>query len=393
MRISDVQAFTVRIGGDDVYMGPPEDRSHLHPGGLFQRPHYPIVFAKETLSMLVRIETDSGLVGWGEAQAPIAPEATQAVVMELVRNLLIGRDPCDVSVLWHELFQAMRSRGHVSGFYLDAVAACDIALWDLFGQQLDAPISTLLGGAHQTAIPVYASGIPTAISIAERVEAVEQLVSEGFRAVKLKLGMGVAEDIANVRAVRESVPDVEIMVDVHWRYSVHEALRLGEALGEFEVAFIESPLWSQNRTGLRRLATESRVPIAGGEELRTRHELLDLLLDEALDIVQPDVGRSGITELVRIAHLVDTFHKRCAIHVGVGLGIYLLAGMHCAAVIPNLLTMEHQPLMFELSNQMFTDPLTCHDGYYELPTAPGLGRSIDLDRLRDLGWQISEYSA
>lgn len=390
MKITDVVALVVRVGGDETYMGPPEPDSAKLPGGLFRRPHYPIIFSEQTQTVLVRVETDVGLVGWGEAQAPVAPEITQAAITHLVRHYLLGRDPHDSAVLWEELFQGMRSRGHVSSFYLDALAACDIALWDLRGQDLGVPITTLLGGAHRRSVPVYASGVPTGLSVEDRVRFVKDVAASGFTAVKLKLGMGVDADIANVRAVRQALPDFDIMVDAHWAFSVSEALRLGHALGEMRVSFLESPLWSQDRRGLQKLTEQLLVPIAGGEELRTRHEFLDLMKDGAFDVAQPDVGRCGITELMRIASLVDAFQRPCAMHVGVGLGIYLAASLQCAAAIPNLLVMEHQPLMLKLGNEMLTEPLICRDGHYEVPAGPGLGSGVDLDRLRDLGWQVLE---
>lgn len=387
MRVVDVTTLVVKIRDGETYMGPLETDATTVGGEYFRRPHYPILFSRATQTLLVKLTTDDGRVGWGEAQAPLVPEVPQAVIDHLLGPMLVGRDPHDVSVLWDEMFNSMRSRGHNGGFMMDAIAACDIALWDLRGQALGLPLYQLLGGAHRERIPVYVSGIPSAVSIAERVKVVQDWLERGFMSVKLKLGMGVAQDLANVRAIRSALgTDVRLMLDVHWRYNVAEALALGRGLEEFDVTFLESPVWGEDLDGLAEIAQALVLPIAAGEEYRTRYAFRDALVKRALDIPQPDVGRCGITEFLRIAALAETFNVPCAMHVGVGLGVYLAATVHAAAAIPNLSVMEHQPLMYALGNRMLTKPLVCTADGYALPSGPGLGVAVDEAALRRHGW-------
>ncbi|HEV2125680.1 MAG TPA: mandelate racemase/muconate lactonizing enzyme family protein [Chloroflexota bacterium] len=387
MRIIEVEACTIKVRGEATYMGDPEGNAQDVTDEYFRRPHFPILFARSTQSLLVKVTTEDGRVGWGEAQAPIAPEVPQAIVMHLLRPMLLGRDPHDVAVLWQEMFDGVRSRGHTTSFMLDAMAACDIALWDLRGQDTGLSITQLLGGTYRTDVPVYVSGVPTAVAVEERVAIVRSWAEQGFSQVKLKLGMGIEQDVANVRALRQALGrEAGVMVDVHWRYNAAEALRLGQQLEAMNVTFLESPVWGEDLDGLAELAHALALPIAAGEEYRTRYAFRDAFIRRAIDVPQPDVGRCGITELVRIASLAETFNLPCALHVGVGLGIYLAATIQVAAALPNFQIMEYQPLMHELGNRMLTAPLTCADGHYRVPKGPGLGTAVDEGALVRLGW-------
>lgn len=393
MRVSNLETYVIKIRNDETYMGPPEAEAHIVTEDYFRRPHYPILFARSTETLLVKLTTDDGLVGWGEAQAPLAPEIPNTVIERLLRPMILGRSPHDVAVLWDEMFSSMRSRGQNGGFMLDAMAACDIAMWDLRGQALGLPLFQLLGGAHRVTVPVYVSGIPTAVSIEDRVEFIRTWMQQGFTSFKLKLGMGISRDIENVQAARDALgSDVGLMLDVHWRYNAAEALQLGRGLEKFGVAFLESPVWGEDLDGLADLARSLALPIAAGEEYRTRYAFRDPFIKRAVDLPQPDVGRCGVTELMRIAALAETFNLPIALHVGVGLGIYLAATVQVAAAIPNLSIMEHQPLMYELGNRMLNEPLVCRSGAYELPTAPGLGVVVDEGTLFRNGWVSTDDS-
>jgi galactonate dehydratase len=159
-------------------------------GRYVQHDHYRAIYIREAQTFMVKITTDDGFVGWGETQAGAVPEVLTILVKELIEPRLLGADPFDREKLRDLLYDQMRERGHESGFYVDAVSACDIALWDLIGRATDRPIHQLLGGARRDRLPCYVSGVP-ADSVDEQIEAIEGWLERGFNRFKISLGFGV----------------------------------------------------------------------------------------------------------------------------------------------------------------------------------------------------------
>ena len=332
--------------------------------------------------MLVKIIDDDGVVGWGEALAPAAPEATAAIIDRLLRPLLLGADPLAVDVLWSSLYDSMRERGHTTGFMLDAIAGVDIALWDLRGQRLGQPVAALLGGAYRDRVPCYVSGLPEPTE-AERLAAAREWLARGFTAIKLHLGHGLAEDGAAAAAVREAVgADAWLAFDAHWRYSVPEAITLGRRLEDLGYAFLEAPTLPEDVAGHAAIARALDLAVATGEAERTRYQFRDRLVAGAVEVAQPDIGRTGLTEGRKIADLAETFNVPVAPHLSVAQGPCIAASIHYAAALPNLLILEYQPAMFALANRYLRQPLVCEAGAYHLPTGPGLGIEVDEAALR-----------
>src|SRR5262245_61403372 len=155
------------------------------------------IYSKTIDTVIVKLTTDEGLVGYGEAKAPVAPEATKQVIDRLLKDVVLGADPRDVTALWERMYAGMRVRGHRAGFYLEAMSGIDIALWDLCGKAAGAPVYQLLGGAFRNPVRVYASGLP-ALSNEASEEDFESLVEEaarikrqGFTGLKMALGRGI----------------------------------------------------------------------------------------------------------------------------------------------------------------------------------------------------------
>jgi galactonate dehydratase len=368
MRITDVVAYAVKYPHPYLFSRPAGAT-----GDYFLREGFPTVYSVHNEALLVRVETDAGPAGWGEALAPVIPEAVATIVVRLLRPLLVGADPADVAPLWERLYGAMRVRGHLTGLYIDALAAVDIALWDLFGRLTGQPIARLLGGRYRDWLPVYHSGVPGATP-AERAASARRLVDQGFGGLKLHLGHGAAEDLASLAAVREAVgPGVALMLDGHWRYSVKEALAIGRQVEQYGAAFFEAPIAPEDIDGHAALAAALTVPIAIGEAERTRWQFLRLLQARAMDIAQPDIGRTGLTEARRIAALTESFNVPLAPHVSTGLGIRFAATLHFAAAVGNLFLLEHQGGLLEAINASLTAPLTIQAGRIRLPDGPGLG--------------------
>ena len=379
MRITNVEVMPVRIKREEAYLGTMP--AAADPRGYFLRPPYRALYSAYFETAFVKISTDEGLIGWGEALAPVAPETVQVIVEQLLAPALTGRDPLDGNVLWNVMYDLMRERGYYGGFMLDAISACDVALWDLRGKILSQPVYQLLGGAYREAIPCYVSGLPKPTAAA-RVELALEFVDKGFNAFKLAAGHGVKADSLSVKALRDALGDeATLLLDAHWVYDLNDAIRLGHALAELDAGFFEAPINPEDIESHAQLASAIAVPVAIGETERTRYQFRPWLMQKAADILQPDVGRAGISEVIKIASMAEAFNVKVAPHLSVGLGVCIAASLHSAAAIPNLYLLEYQPPVFEIANLLLAEPLTCANGRYQLPRGPGLGVELDEKRL------------
>lgn len=380
MKISRIDCFPLKITTPQAYLGGEVKASD---SDYYYRPEYRCVYSRKMETCLVKITTDSGHVGWGEALAPVVPQVIAELITQLFAPLLTGQSPFASQVLNARMYDAMRDRGHITGYHIDALAAVDIALWDLKGQILDQPVYQLLGGAFREQIPCYVSGLPEP-DLPARCALALRWQQKGFNAIKLALGYGVQQDIENVRAIRDTLgPHASLFLDAHWNYSMAQAAELANALHPLGVGFLEAPLLPEDIAGHRELRAKSPLPIALGETERTRYQFKPFIEQRAMDIVQPDVGRTGITELMHIASLAQTWNLQVAPHLSVGLGPCIAASIHVAAALPNLFMLEYQPPVFELANQLLDTPLVCEAGHYTLPQGAGLGIAINEARVRE----------
>ncbi|MEU2900874.1 mandelate racemase/muconate lactonizing enzyme family protein [Streptomyces sp. NPDC006967] len=380
-RITEVRGFVVKM--DQSYLGGtaqvdlPGQR-----GDYVRHQKYRSSYSTKSETFLVRITTDDGTYGWGEAQAPLVPEVAATIVERLLGPFLLGRDPFDTQSIWMDNYDAMRERGHVNGYHLDAVAAIDIALWDLKGKLLGASVATLMGGRLRQQVPCYVSGL-SAPDDDTRVASVTKWADQGFTEFKLPLGNGAAADARSFAAVRRALgDDATINVDLHWRYSVPDAITLGRRMEEHGLGFYEAPVAPEDSLGQAEVAAALAASVAIGEELRTRYDFRDRLVKRSADVLQPDVGRMGITEVMGVSALAEAFHVSLALHLGVGLGIYIAAGVQVAAATRNVQTMEFQPGQLNVGNALLKQPVECASGWYTVPEGPGLGVDVDLDTLQ-----------
>ena len=382
MRITAVEAIPVRIERGEAYLGGIPVAAD--PQAYFTRPPYRALYSAYFETAFVKMTTTDGIVGWGEALAPVAPEVVCAIIDQLLQPVLLGRDPLDGNALWNLMYDLMRERGYYGGFMLDAISACDIALWDLRGKLLGQPVYKLLGGAYRERVPCYVSGLPRPTA-EQRVTLALEYVEKGFDAFKLAAGHGIRADIESVQALRDGLSaDATLLLDAHWVYSLDEAVQLGHELADLDVGFFEAPINPEDVESYAQLAAALAVPVAHGETERSRYQFRPWLMQKAADILQPDVGRAGISEVIKIAAMAETFNVKMAPHLSVGLGICIAASIQAAAAIPNLYLLEYQPPVFELANLLLKSPLTCEAGFYEIPSSPGLGVMLDEDRLRRL---------
>jgi D-arabinonate dehydratase/D-galactarolactone cycloisomerase len=405
MKISNIESFVVRAPLEESKphwgAGFWADESEAHPGfpadfpGDITTEYPPVWRIRATYPMaleavVVRIETDDGIVGWGEAHTPSAPEASKAVIDSVLAPAAIGADPLDIQPIWETLFATQHLRGHTAGFQLEAISGIDIALWDIAGKALDVPVAKLLGGQLRREIPVYASSLPRAnLAHAEATRAAicEQaagLVAAGHRSIKVKLGFGVEDDRITLQAIRNAVgPDIDLSVDVNGAYDLALARAAGRMMEEEEVIWLEEPLMPEDLRGYSRLTAALDVRVALGECLCNRWICNDFLAAGAVDLLQPDVSRAGgISESKRMSDLAEIYGVPFAPHVSIGTAIYMAASLQWAAAGPNLMICEWPLEGSVLGDDVVRTPFAFADGFVSVPDGPGLGIEIDEAALR-----------
>jgi D-galactarolactone cycloisomerase len=336
--------------------------------------------------VLVRIETDDGVVGWGEVLGRWTPRSYASIVSDLLAPRLIGRDPFDAEALWDDMNHSLSGRG--GGMLVESIAGVDIALWDVMARSLGQPIHRLLAGVGRRSVRAYASSIMVD-DVAETRAAAEGLASTRFRAVKLKVGGGLRRDLERVAIVRSILgPDIDLLVDANWSYSVDEALEFARRAAEHDVGWLEEPLPPHDREGYVRLGRESAIPIAAGESEYTAVGIRDLIASRSLAFAQPDVSRAGgITETRRIATLAHAFDVRFAPHVGFSGVVCLAATIQLAAAMPNFHVLEAMTIPNPLREELATMPIGTADGLTDtgeipVPDGPGLGIELDPDAIQ-----------
>ena len=336
--------------------------------------------------IFVLVDTDDGLTGLGEASLGGQTNAVLGAVKDL-EPLLLGADPARIEHLWQQAYR--HAFWHGGPTFLSALAGVEVALWDIQGQALGVPVYRLLGGSVRDRIRVYANG-PRGDTPEEMVRSAAELVARGFTALKmapweampLLAGKGRIEaGVAKVRAVREAVgPEIELMVDAHGRLSPPVAVRAATALAPLGITFLEEPVLPGHDAALIRVARKSRVPIAVGERHYTRRDFTELLASRTIGVVQPDIIQSGgLAEARRIAALAEMHFVAVAPH-NPWSWVNTVASLHLDAVTPNFLMQEviTEP---EPWKDAIVSPLPEMDaeGFFPLPSAPGLGISLDLE--------------
>ena len=371
--IRSVETFVVALPRDVPYLGPLGDGESVNERGYFVRRGNRTIYPTVDRSVLVKITADDGTVGWGETYGIVAPQAVIAIVADVFAPLLIGREPVEIPAIWDELYSLMRVRGHWSGFFTDALAAIDIALWDLAGKRAGQPVVQMLGGARHERIPAYASGLPRA-TLAERVDLARELVAQGFRGVKFAAVVSNEGVVAEMRALREALgPDIEIMVDLHWKYTATEAITLIRALEPWRPYFAEAPCAPEDMDAQADVAANVTVPIAGGEEWSTLFQVRPRLAHRCVSVIQPEVAHTGISQAAAIGRFAIGQGVRVMPHATIGIGIFHAASLHVAASLSEVPFHEYQHSVFDANLRFLDTRMRCVAGAFELPVGAGLG--------------------
>lgn len=342
---------------------------------------------------LVRISTDNGLSGWGEAftQGLEPPEIAAAAIEHAFKPLVLGKNPLDTSVLWNTMYAQSRDYGR-KGSVVSAISAIDTALWDITGQFYAQPIHQLLGGAQRISVQPYATGFYRISGKGEAARLAQEArdhVGAGFKAMKVKLGFGIADDIEVMTAIDEAISDtsIELMVDTNHAYGRSEALQLGRALEAFNIRWYEEPVVPEDIESYTALRQQLDIPIAGGENEHTAYGFNALFQQQAIDIAQPDLGScGGITAMRDITALAQANGIQVNPHVW-GAAIAQAASLQVIAALPvthhslypTEPILEYDRSEHPFRTQLIKQPWAIDEGRVAIPNGPGLGVEVDMD--------------
>ncbi|HEY4200600.1 MAG TPA: mandelate racemase/muconate lactonizing enzyme family protein [Devosiaceae bacterium] len=337
--------------------------------------------------LMVKVETEDGLVGWGEGLGRRAPGAYARIVEELLAPAIIGEELSSIEAIWHRLYRLLS--GKSGGMLLEAIAAVDIALWDAWGRALNQPIHRLLGSTGHEQLDTYASSIGwDHEDVALRQTS--QVLDWGFRQIKVKLGAPVDKALARARLIRQTVgPDIRLMADTNWAFDIDDALKLARGLAELNYDFLEEPIVPEDIEGYRILASKSPIRLAAGESEHTAMGVASLISSRSVGLVQPNVTRSGgISETRKITTLARAFHVKYAPHVGFSGAVCAAASLHLAAAANNFDTFEcmifPNPFRDDVVREPPGDRRTLQGGQVLVPQGPGLGVEVNETVVRRL---------
>ena len=344
--------------------------------------------------LFVRIETESGLHGWGEAYVTAEKEKAVDEYLKGMMPHLIGRSAHNIRHLGQVLFDDFVIRRSSIGF-LSAWSAIELALWDIVGKAAGMPVYNLLGGASRERIRVYANGWAdeggTVEEIIERAVAVKEL---GYTALKFDPLPGPWRTFIDrqdeifavdfVQRMREALgPDMEILIEIHRRLAPSHAIRLGRQFAEFGIRWFEEPCLSDNIELVAEVRHNQPIPVVTGETLYTKEDFARVFAARAADILNPDIcAMGGISALMDVAAMAQPHAVAIAPHNNNSTLAGLAATLHVCATIPNFLIAECFINRLSACDDIATQKIEVGAGWAELPTAPGLGIDIDVGRLR-----------
>jgi D-galactarolactone cycloisomerase len=345
---------------------------------------------------LVEVQTDEGITGWGEAlcQGLQPPEIAAAAIEHVLQGLVVGADPLQPEVLWHRMYHHTRDYGQ-KGALIGAISGIDIALWDIAGKVRREPVAKLLGGMFRTRVQAYATGFYRLKGTGEAGRLAREFAthtSNGFRALKIKLGFGIDDDLAVMKELQSLSRNCEVMIDVNHAYSVADAIRLGRELEDmgWRLRWYEEPVVQEDLDGYAEVRRALATPIAGGENEYTLFGFRELLARRSIDVAQPDLciagGFTGCRHIVALAHAhgVQVNPHVWASAVGQAASLQLLAAIPPAnhALFGKEILLEFDTSSHPFREHLTDMPLRQKQGWVEIPQTPGLGIEVSKDVIK-----------
>ncbi len=360
-----------------------------HVGTLLLRP-FPWV--------LVRVKTDSGLIGLGEAYHGAG--APQIAVDARLTRALIGQDPLNVDKLFRDMMGSMSASGYYQGAVMSAISGIEMALWDIAGQALGCPIWQLLGGRFRDRVRVYndchAGDDETPAAYAQKAKEVE---ARGFSAIKFDIdplpdrrdpyNRSISNDhihhyVEVVTAIREALDrNTDLAIDAHWAYAPVDIIKIAQAFERLDLLWLEDPVPAENVEAMKKVKEASRTPICTGENFYTRFGFRELIHTQAADIVSPDMAKAGgLAEGKRIAEMADLYYMPLAPHNICG-PVGTFAMTHVCAAVPNFLALEFHHLDNAVWENLVVEGPLIEEGHIATGEKPGLGLTLNEDVARE----------
>lgn len=352
---------------------------------------YPFFAGPKNL-MLCRVDTDEGIYGWGEGYVVQGKEKAVEVYINAMAPYMIGRSPFEIKHSATAMFDDFAIRRSSCDFFA-AWSAIEIAMYDIIGKICGQPVYNLLGGPCREKIRVYANGWwGGAKNIDETVERALKVKSMGFTAMKWDPFQGYWRDYITpaqenyavdcVKAVREAVgPDVDLLVEVHRRLSPYHAAHFSKHIEQYDPFWVEEPCLADNIDLVAEAKKGITAPVVSGETLYSKEDFLPLFEKRAADIINPDICVSGIRGMMEISAMAEPRRILVSPHNFNSNLVGMAAMLHMSAAIPNFLIGEMFLTVDEASRDIAVKPFEVKNGFIELPTEPGLGIDIDMEKL------------
>ncbi len=339
------------------------------------------VYARKPECLLVKITLKNGLIGWGEANVPIGPEIVKLIISNIITPLVKKEKFINPNQMWQFLYDIQRGRGYHSGYYLDALAALDIAVWDALSKFHEIPLGKLLKKKPLAKIPVYLSGLRQK-NLKEKISHLKLWANKDLKGVKLFLPANNTEIENELSKIQSEVQEINNwMVDLLWMSDLKSTIELKNSLENFKVKFLECPLQPENIEDHKMLVSKPGVPIALGEHFRTHYQISPWLKKQALNVLQPDIGRTGISNALIQLKLCKKYNVQVTPHMGMGSPIFQAATLHFSSICENNYLQEYQAGLANNLHELVKTSWSYKKGYIHMPKKFGLGVEVDEQKI------------
>lgn len=323
-----------------------------------------------TQSAIVRVDTDEGLVGWGEHNVNFLPDLSGRRLTQQATGWLVGRDPLNIAAYHQDCPLETRLKSGI-----------ELALWDILGKAAGLPVAALLGGVIRPRVQLAAC---MGIQSYERAgDFARWYVEMGFSTLKTKAGSDITEDLEMVRGIRDAVGNrLKLRIDPNRAYSPQQALELCRQLEQYDLEYLEQAIPAEPLSDSTQLRRQTRVPIALNESVTDPASVMAIIREEAAEFILPDTHiAGGILPCVTIGHVCEAAGLPCIMHCGHDLGPKTAAMLHVAASCPAY-SLANDSTYYGLEDDVITERFQIHAGSIEVPSQPGLGIEVDLEKLR-----------
>ena len=324
----------------------------------------------------LQVFTDEGVTGIVPAQGGAL---NKALIEDLLKPYVIGEDPLNTERIWEKMYWGSLSSGR-RGVAISAISAIDIAIWDLKGKIFNQPVHKLLGG-HRDTVPAYGSSINRNYTSEELAKEATGYVKSGFKMIKMKIGgRDPNEDLERIKLMRETIgPNIDLAVDVNNGWSLTTAIRMAKKMERYDIYWLEEPILADEIDNLAKLADETSIPIAVGENHYTKWEFKELIERGAVEIVQADIGKcGGVTEFIKIAAIADAYGLPVCPHGSAYISVPVVAA------VPNGLFSEYIQGIHDPMGQIFIDPIKARNGEVTPSNKPGFGLELNEEAIKKM---------